>query len=231
MTRSSIVRSAASESLKPMDAKNLMPLSWKGLWDAEITTPASACKRCVSAATAGVGTTPASKASPPIEQIPATSAASIMSPDSRVSRPMRIVHRPARFCWQADARARPRRNAVSTLTGSTLATPLTPSVPNSCRVSAIATLHPLSGEHDQFHGGRIQRDGIHPVGQFDVRLHGVFAGRFARCVDIDRPVVHLQRAEHPLRAADNEPNDVWCQTIGTRRIAHLDRYPLKLARR
>src|SRR4030042_37683 len=38
----SIFASSPSGSLKPSRPKNLIPLSWYGLWEAEMTTPASA---------------------------------------------------------------------------------------------------------------------------------------------------------------------------------------------
>ena len=55
-----------------------MPLSWYGLWDAEITTPASARMLRVRNATAGVGSGPTSRTSAPMEQIPDASAVSNM---------------------------------------------------------------------------------------------------------------------------------------------------------
>ncbi len=76
--RFSIRSSISSGSLNPVLEKNLMPLSSYGLWDAEMTTPASALRLRVMSATAGVGIGPTSRTSTPIEQIPATSADSIM---------------------------------------------------------------------------------------------------------------------------------------------------------
>jgi len=70
--------------------KILIPLSSKGLWEAEIMMAASAFMSWVRKATAGVGSTPTVRASTPMEQIPATRASSIMGPESLVSRPMRM---------------------------------------------------------------------------------------------------------------------------------------------
>jgi len=65
-----------------------MPLSSNGLWEAEMTTPASARRLLVRNAMAGVGIGPTSSTSTPMEQIPAVRALSIMYPDNRVSLPM-----------------------------------------------------------------------------------------------------------------------------------------------
>ena len=67
-----------------------MPLSSKGLCEAEITTPALAFTSGVRNDTAGVGITPKRCALPPAEQIPAAKAASSIVPDKRVSRPIMI---------------------------------------------------------------------------------------------------------------------------------------------
>ena len=74
----SISSSAASESLKPSGPKNLMPLSWNGLCDAEIITPRSARIERASIPTAGVGTGPTRNTSMPTEVKPAVSAVSSM---------------------------------------------------------------------------------------------------------------------------------------------------------
>ena len=55
-----------------------MPLSVKGLWLAEIITPASQRMSAVKNAMPGVGIGPTCSTSTPIEQIPATSAFSNM---------------------------------------------------------------------------------------------------------------------------------------------------------
>jgi len=55
-----------------------MPLSSKGLCEAEIMTPRSARMERVSIPTAGVGIGPVSSTSMPTEVKPATSAVSIM---------------------------------------------------------------------------------------------------------------------------------------------------------
>ena len=68
-----------------------MPLSGYGLWEAEITAPAS--KPCCRTryATAGVGITPAITTLPPTEQMPAANALSSIEPEIRVSRPIKNV--------------------------------------------------------------------------------------------------------------------------------------------
>ena len=55
-----------------------MPLSSKGLWEAEMTMPASARMLLVRKAIPGVGMTPTMSALTPIEQIPETRAFSSM---------------------------------------------------------------------------------------------------------------------------------------------------------
>jgi len=64
--------------LKPSAAKILMPLSWYGLWLAEMTTPASARIDEVMNAMPGVGSGPQSITSAPIEHTPAAMACSNM---------------------------------------------------------------------------------------------------------------------------------------------------------
>ena len=63
----------------------MIPLYSTGLCDAEIITPASAPYSLVKWATAGVGITPSTTASAPTDNIPATNAASNISPDILVS--------------------------------------------------------------------------------------------------------------------------------------------------
>ena len=55
-----------------------MPLSWNGLWEAEMTTPASARSVRVRNAIPGVGSGPTSSTSTPIEQMPDAIAVSSM---------------------------------------------------------------------------------------------------------------------------------------------------------
>jgi hypothetical protein len=57
--------------LKPSAANSLMPLSWYGLWEALITTPASARMDQVMNAMPGVGSGPTSMTSAPADTIPA----------------------------------------------------------------------------------------------------------------------------------------------------------------
>ena len=64
--------------MKPSAAKILMPLSWNGLCDALITTPASARIDQVMNAMPGVGSGPTSITSAPAETMPACSALSSM---------------------------------------------------------------------------------------------------------------------------------------------------------
>jgi len=74
----SISASASSLSLNPSGPKNLMPLSWCGLWLAEIMIPRSARIERVRNPTAGVGTGPKSSTFIPVEVNPAVSAFSSM---------------------------------------------------------------------------------------------------------------------------------------------------------
>ncbi len=126
----SISASSSSESLRPSWLKNLMPLSANGLCEAETTTPASAPRFSTSAASPGVGITPAICTRPPPLVMPATSAASSMGPLRRVSRP--ITNRGCSpRCWASTAAAaRPTCTANSAVSRSP-ATPRMPSVPKS----------------------------------------------------------------------------------------------------
>src|SRR5579859_7713601 len=98
--------------------------------------PASARNDRVVYATPGVGSGPINSASTPIERMPAEMAFSSMYPLRRVSLPTTILWRPCPLATGARdlntcAAARPSFKAVSEVTGSTLATPRTPSVPNN----------------------------------------------------------------------------------------------------
>ncbi len=75
---SSMRASISSGSFQPSCEKNLIPLSWYGLWLAEIITPASQRMSAVRNAMPGVGIGPTWSTSTPIEQIPATRAFSNM---------------------------------------------------------------------------------------------------------------------------------------------------------
>ena len=123
-----ILSSNSSDNLYPLLSKNFIPLYSTGLWEAEIITPASALYSLVKYATAGVGTTPIITASAPTERIPATSAASNISPDILVSFATNIFG-----LWvpsvNTKAPALPKLYANSDV-NSVLAIPLTPSVPN-----------------------------------------------------------------------------------------------------
>src|SRR5437763_1647187 len=171
-----------------------MPLSAKGLCDAEIMTPRSARIERVSIATAGVGIGPSSTTSMPTLVKPATIADSIMYPDSRVSLPITTRWRwsPRRKCAPA---ACPTRSAVSAVIGSILVVPRIPSVPKNLRVM-VRTLARLTdpapdscrngvnpgGDQEQY-GAADERDraGIsEAAGEGDERrLRGPFVPRFA----------------------------------------------------
>ena len=124
----SISSSTASGSLKPWPSKILMPLYSGGLCDAEMTMPPSQCSSRVRSAMAGVGMMPAKSAVPPMDMTPAATADSSMSPDRRVSLPMRMV-RPlkATAAW-------PSWKAIWQV-NSLFATPRTPSVPKRRAIS------------------------------------------------------------------------------------------------
>jgi hypothetical protein len=76
--KASISASVSSDSLYPSGPNSLMPLSTKGLCEAEIITPRSARSDRVSMATAGVGIGPSWKTSMPTAVKPETSADSII---------------------------------------------------------------------------------------------------------------------------------------------------------
>src|SRR3954454_15750504 len=125
--------SMSSASLWPPRAKNLSPLSGIGLWLAEMTAPRSAPRSAVRNATPGVGSTPTSRTSTPALARPATTAAVRNSPEARGSRPTTASGR-----WPAKAPVSARtcaaatdRSSASSAVTSRLATPRTPSVPNS----------------------------------------------------------------------------------------------------
>ena len=109
----------ASVSLWPSRSKNLTPLYSGGLCDAEMTTPRSSA----SSATAGVGSTPPSTATPPAETMPRASASSSSGPEPRVSRPTKTRPRP-----DHSVAAQPRRSTRSGVSVSPTM-PRTPSVP------------------------------------------------------------------------------------------------------
>ena len=130
----SISASSSSLSLVPALEKNLMPLSAKGLWEALMTTPASAPRWWTSAASPGVGITPAiSTRAPPLVR-PAVSAASSIGPLSRVSRPITNSGWGPAFCASTTAAARPTWTANSGVSRSP-ATPRMPSVPKYSPIS------------------------------------------------------------------------------------------------
>src|ERR1700722_1062359 len=124
--------SSATGSLVRSELKSLMPLSAKGLWEAETTAPGSR-RRAATVATPGVGNTPRSKTSAPSVASPADRAAESMGPERRVSRP---TTKPC--AGRTRAVARPMARASSAVSSS-FATPRTPSVPKR----AFATVLPL----------------------------------------------------------------------------------------
>src|SRR6478672_11275828 len=123
-----------------------MPLSRNGLCEAETTAARSRPRRLTRIAAAGVGSTPPSSASPPPAAIPAASAASIIEPDSRVSRTIRTCGRRA----GAEAAAARPSAVASSAVRNVPTSPRTPSVPKSLRSvviafgSALAELRPLA---------------------------------------------------------------------------------------
>ncbi len=129
----SISSSVSSGSLKPSSPKILIPLSAYGLWLALMTMPASARMLLVSCATAGVGIGPHKMTRPPMLQMPAAIACSIMYPERRVSLPMSTrgvcgLPRPA-----TKVIARPSLSASSGVIAPWLARPRMPSVPKYFR--------------------------------------------------------------------------------------------------
>ena len=129
-TTSSRRASQASEILCPIEEKILIPLSWYGLCEAEITTPALKWCRFVMVETADVGMTPADIGWPPASRIPPARAASIHGPDSRVSRPMSTSGaRPS--SRRSPTRAPPRAWIEGASRGYSPATARMPSVPNN----------------------------------------------------------------------------------------------------
>src|SRR5882672_2916854 len=139
-------RSSSSVNFSPAPENTLMPLSSKGLCEAEITAPAVYPMRGVRYAMAGVGMIPAPVSDPPWLLMPKASSRSIHAPDSRVSRPER--NRVGWPCPSARASAPPRRRTVGGSSGYAPALPRTPSVPNS----RATHHHPLSDSHFDFGG-------------------------------------------------------------------------------
>src|SRR5215469_437086 len=185
-TRSSMCASVASSSLNPSREKNFIPLSSKGLWEAEITTPASARMLRVRKAIPGVGSGPTSQTSTPIEQIPDSMAVSSMYPESRVSLPMRILRRRPEEFRNTCASARPSFRAVSEVIGSRLATPRTPSVPNSLGCLSIVDVNPFLFVNPDPHVDGVLLYQLHAVRQVDLHRKLVRAGITALGINIDQ---------------------------------------------
>src|SRR5690625_5005591 len=136
--RASIASSTSSGSLVPPRAKNLMPLSAAGLWEAEIITPRSTPLDCTRWARPGVGRIPASSTSTPAPARPALTAAERKSPEGRVSRatiargrePPKAPKVPRTWAAPTDS------STASSAVMSPFARPRTPSVPNSRAMAA-----------------------------------------------------------------------------------------------
>src|ERR1700752_691952 len=124
----SIIRSTESSIFCPDGAKILIPLSWYGLCDALMTTPADARCLRVKNATPGVVMTPAERHSTPALFAPSISARSIDSPDSRVSRPRMICGLGSRSA-RCSASEKPIAVTVGESSGNLPASPRIPSVP------------------------------------------------------------------------------------------------------
>ena len=139
----SISSSLVSGSLKPPRAKNLMPLSGIGLWDAEITAPISTLSTDVRYATPGVGMMPASITSKPPADMPADNAAARKSPETRVSRPTsarRRLSNSLRSSSPSTRTAASPKSSASCAVKSLFANPRTPSVPNIRGMSLKSSL-------------------------------------------------------------------------------------------
>src|SRR5215470_11561624 len=156
----------SSVNFSPFPENTLMPLSSNGLCDAEITIPRSYPADRVRYATPGVGTTPALVTCAPSPAAPCASSASIQAPDSRVSRPTRILG-DDEPCGSARTTAAPSRRTVDGSSGNSPAFPRTPSVPNN-RVTVdvfwsvfdTADSHLHHGRLDTRHAGMIRRVGV-----------------------------------------------------------------------
>ena len=96
--------------------------------------PASAGRSLTRNATPGVGITPTSTACPPTDAIPAITAASSISPESRVSRPTTTVGGLPSLLVIIPAPTRPKTKANSGERNA-LAISRTPSVPNNLVIS------------------------------------------------------------------------------------------------
>jgi hypothetical protein len=133
-TMASTSRSSSGVNFSPRPENTLIPLSWKGLCEAEMTMPASKSISRVTYAMAGVGMTPALVTVAPADPAPLASSRSIHSPDSRVSRPT-IIWSGASATRIARTSAAPRRATVCRSSGYSPARPRTPSVPKSCGIA------------------------------------------------------------------------------------------------
>src|SRR2546430_925733 len=140
-TPASISSSSTSGSLCPPAAKSLIPLSGMGLCEAEIITPRSAPRSPTRCAMAGVGSTPTCITSAPAEVSPAHTAACSISPLARGSRPTTATGRCELSCATSTRAAAAATDRASSGVRSPLASPRTPSVPNSRAIKGY-----LSGE-------------------------------------------------------------------------------------
>src|SRR5512143_551626 len=159
-----------------------MPLSVHGLWEAEITTPASYFRERARYATPGVVITPALCTATPTELSPSATRSAIHPLDWRVSWP--ITTRALRFeRIRSCPRARPMRYVLSSVRGNSPATPRIPSVPKSCLLWVVMLVVWVSVRRRRIlHGhNHVNRPGInhlhHRIGNVSVSdktisLHG-----------------------------------------------------------
>src|SRR4029077_15757396 len=105
-------------------------------------------------------------------------------PESRVSLPIRMRRWRPELLRNTCASARPSRSAVSDVIGSWLATPRTPSVPNSLRWVFIGRGGSLLVVHPESNLLRRRTHQLHPVGQRHLQWQFVRTGLDALCVNV-----------------------------------------------
>src|ERR687886_1257881 len=195
--RRSMSSSTSSGSLWPPLAKNLIPLSGIGLWDAERTTPRSAPVSATSAATPGVGRTPASPTSTPALARPAITAAARNSPQAPGSRPTTPRGR-----GRANGPGRSCHGAAHTGEGSALA--VLRGLAGLLEAGLLALLHPrVAGEE----AGLLQRgavgvevDPVEGAGHAEAQRAGLAGG--AAAVDAGDDVEAALEVGHLERVVD-----------------------------
>src|SRR6516225_387626 len=176
----------------------------------------------------GVGSGPTSQTSTPIEQMPDSNAVSSMYPDRRVSLPMRILRRRPEEFRNTCASARPSFRAVSEVIGSRLATPRTPSVPNSLGCLSIVDVNSLLFVNPDPHVGGALLDQLHAVRQVDLHGELVRAGITALGIDIDHPF-GVESVEFYRRSAQGNGRLLWRDPELEVGIPDLDRNPFEFA--